>query len=221
MTMSSDPTITRTLSLPPSLTFAEFHQVLQIAFGWANCHMHTFTASFKEHPEGSPEDLMWPKPVLSLLSASTMDDIMGIEPKPQDEGNWTLADVFEKTEWANGKKGKLGDGTLTLQYEYDMGDSWEHEIMLLGRAQPGLHRSFGLQSEANVLCLDGQGHPCAEDCGSEPGWENLKTQFKKQRGDKDLKDWYKNMCANGDEKGLDPWKWSMLDVNDELQRVVV
>ena len=146
---------------------------------------------------------------------------MGFEPVPQDESKWTLADIFEKTEWDGGKKGKFGDGSVSLQYEYDMGDGWEHEIVLLGRAQPRLNHAYGLKTEGNVLCLDGQGHPCAEDCGSEPGWENLKDQFKKAKGDKYLKDWYKNSCVNGDRKGLDPWKWSILDVNDELQKVVV
>lgn len=215
MVMSSDPTITRTLSLPPSLTFAKFHEVIQIAFGWANCHMHTFTVSYSSQPEG------WPRPVL-ILQKIYDDDDMGIEPKPQKEENWTLADVFEKTEW-DGKAGRMGDGTVSLQYEYDMGDGWEHQILLFGRAQPGLHREFGLKEDGRkrVLCLDGQGHPCAEDCGSTGGWENLKKEFKKQKGDRYLKDWYKNTCANGDPKGLDPYKWSILDVNDGLLDVVV
>ena len=30
------------------------------------------------------------------------------------------------------------------------------------------------------------------------------------------KAWYKESCANGDPKGLDPFKWSILDVNDDL-----
>ena len=51
MTLSSDPTITRILSLPPSLTFAKLHQVLQIAFGWANCHMHEFRVEVPETSE--------------------------------------------------------------------------------------------------------------------------------------------------------------------------
>lgn len=64
-----------------------------------------------------------------------------------------------------------------------------------------------------------QGHPCAEDCGSTPGWENLKASFKK-RGDADgQKAWYKQVCANGDPKGLDPYKWDISDVNDELAKI--
>ena len=42
---SANPTINRLLSLPPSLTFEKLHQVLQIAFGWTNSHMHDFNVS--------------------------------------------------------------------------------------------------------------------------------------------------------------------------------
>ena len=33
-------------------------------------------------------------------------------------------------------------------------------------------------------------------------------------GDKERKESYKKYCANGDKKGLDPLKWSILDVNE-------
>jgi hypothetical protein len=29
-------------SVPSNYTFAVFHHIPQAAFGWANCHMHTF-----------------------------------------------------------------------------------------------------------------------------------------------------------------------------------
>lgn len=67
-----------------------------------------------------------------------------------------------------------------------------------------------------------QGHACAEDCGSIPGWEDLKRVFKKGAKDPDgRKGWYKTFCANGDRKGLDPYKWDILEINDELQKFKV
>lgn len=141
----------------------------------------------------------------------------GIWPAPQQEADWTLKDVYEKKDWKD-EDGKLveADGPLQLRYEYDMGDSWEHQITLLGRADQQLHESIGGPGAPRGLCLSGEGHPCAEDCGSAPGWKDLKATFKKVRGDKDLKEWYKKMCSNGDPKGLDPYKWSILDVNDGI-----
>lgn len=40
-----EPAVTRLLSLPPSLNFAEIHEILQIAFNWTNSHAHSFHVS--------------------------------------------------------------------------------------------------------------------------------------------------------------------------------
>ena len=216
MTLSYDPMISRILSLPPSTSFAKLHAVLQIAFGWANCHMHTFTVDVP--PVKKPGDkYAFPKTVLQLETDPTD---MGIEPKPQAEADWTLEDVFEKQDWKDEEGNPIeADGPIQLQYEYDMGDSWQHQITLLGRADKHLHESLGGKGAPKGLCLGGEGHPCAEDCGSEPGWQNLKDAFKKARGDKDLKEWYKRTCSNGDPKGLDPYKWDILKVNDGIGKL--
>jgi hypothetical protein len=66
-----------------------------------------------------------------------------------------------------------------------------------------------------------KGHPCAEDCGGAGGWEDLKELFAKprMRDEDDRRQWYKEYCANGDPKGLNPYAWSILDVNQELEAV--
>lgn len=133
------------------------------------------------------------------------------EEKMKDESDYTLADILEKEEY----KGKT-----TMTYEYDMGDGWEHEIFVLGRADDNLGKALGLKDRQRVLCIAGEGHACAEDCGGPGGWEDLKDTFKKTRGvDADRKAWYKNFCSNGDQKGLDPWKWDILKINAELAKV--
>jgi hypothetical protein len=38
-----EPAIWRRLRVPARVTLAELHEVLQIAFGWKNCHLHDFT----------------------------------------------------------------------------------------------------------------------------------------------------------------------------------
>jgi hypothetical protein len=42
---------------------------------------------------------------------------------------------------------------------------------------------------------------------------------KGKRDPEGLKDWYKKSCANGDPKGLDLYRWSILDVNDALAKI--
>ena len=223
MTFSTDPIITRLLSLPPHLTFDKFHHVLQIAFGWANCHMHSFRVTLAHSSwQGIP------RPVLYLESSAS--DVI---PEPTviqlSEADYTLHDVFSRnifsrdvllnTEWEFSKV--TPEMKLGLEYEYDMGDGWVHQITLLGRADPGLHWAVGGHEAPTMLCLSGEGHPCAEDCGSELGWEHLKELFAKpkKKDPDDARDWYKNHCANGDSEGLDPWKWDIFEVNDELRKL--
>ena len=80
---------------------------------------------------------------------------------------------------------------------------------------------MGIPTDMKLVCIAGQGHPCAEDCGSIPGWEDLQTAFPKPRSDKDgRRDWYKTICANEDKKVLDTWKWDTLQVNDNFSRQV-
>ena len=37
-----EPKITRTIDLPMGLNFAQIHEVLQVAFGWTDSHLHQF-----------------------------------------------------------------------------------------------------------------------------------------------------------------------------------
>lgn len=143
-------------------------------------------------------------------------DNMGLDPDPEEEAKYSLADVYEKEEW-KGKK-------LTLTYEYDMGDSWEHDIIFLGRADGTLGNTMSINESSGqrMVVITGEGHRCAEDCGGPPGWQGLKDSFAKTKGgDKERKEWYKRMCSNGDKKGLNPYEWDVLSINAELADIKV
>ena len=201
---SANPTINRLLSLPPSLTFAKLHQVLQTAFGWTNSHMHDFTVSLIE----DGDDEAGPRFCLSICPKP--DDLLehlGEDSKAESE--ITLADVYEKPEWKD---------KAAIEYEYDHGDSWNHQLVLLGRATPGTNAQVGAPSDVKILCLDGQGHPAAEDVGGMWGWEDLKDAFKHPRKaeNRERIEWYKGGCLNGNKK-LDPYAFDVLDVNDGLR----
>ncbi|KAK5120332.1 hypothetical protein LTR85_006271 [Meristemomyces frigidus] len=92
---------------------------------------------------------------------------------------------------------------IDVMYEYDLGDGWEHKIEFLGIADKGLDgemRQFGVKEGQHSFCLDGDGHPCAEDCGGPMGWERTKTR----------------QIANG---VLDPYHWDMIWVNRRLDHM--
>lgn len=201
---STSPTITRLLSLPPSLTFDKLHGVLQISFGWTNSHMHVFNVSFVDAEPG----FMGPCPFLSLYpDISYLPDDLRAESKA--ESQVTLADVYENPEWKD---------KAQIDYEYDHGDSWNHHLALLGRTTRGTNAQFGAPDDVKILCLNGQGHPAAEDVGGTYGWRGLKEAFKHPRKaeNREQIEWYKNDCLNGD-KTLDPYAFDVLDVNDGLR----
>jgi hypothetical protein len=43
--LGSEPEIWRLLEIDSSLSLAEVHDVIQIAFGWRDSHLHAFTSS--------------------------------------------------------------------------------------------------------------------------------------------------------------------------------
>lgn len=159
-----------------------------------------------------------------------MGELMDDPDAYKKEEDYKLSDIYE------GDKFK---GKITVNYEYDFGDGWEHQIIFLGKEDGTVRQVLGVPEDLPAVCLSGevrlclvfsaepaltlpQGHPCAEDCGGSEGWEGLKKVFRKGgRDPEDRKGWYKTTCANGYSKGLDPYKWDILDVNDELQQMKI
>jgi Plasmid pRiA4b ORF-3-like protein len=54
--LGTKPPIWRRLLVPASLTLNQLHNVLQIAMGWQNCHMHEFRIGRRYFGEPSPEE---------------------------------------------------------------------------------------------------------------------------------------------------------------------
>jgi hypothetical protein len=74
--------------------------------------------------------------------------------------DYTLADIYDNDSY----KGKT-----SLVYEYDHGDGWQHHINFLGREDPIARKIFPYLSNRVVpLCMGGEGHPAAEECGGKP-----------------------------------------------------
>ena len=94
--------------------------------------------------------------VLQLSSDNSIADRMSDPERYKLESDYTLADVLEHPEY----KCKT-----ELSYEYDHGDSWEHDIIVLGRADSNLRNALGGVPH-KAFCIAGEGHPCAEDAGS-------------------------------------------------------
>lgn len=150
-------------------------------------------------------------PVLEI----TMEPDMGMFPDETAtviSSEITLAEVYQRPD--------LKD-VVDIRYEYDMGDGWDHSIALVGRSNPLVHNlQIGAPGEAKILCIAGEGHACAEDCGGGMGWEVLKEAFEKPRNRElaERREWYKKYCMNGDGKALKRYAFEVADVNDALRK---
>ena len=99
------PPIWRRLLLPSDATFWELHIAIQDSFGWTDSHLHQFTV-------GSTWDRN-----SQYVCLPTPEDDFPYEKEPLDESKTPLSDLLSERKGA-------------VTYEYDFGDSWEHQIVL-------------------------------------------------------------------------------------------
>ena len=114
MSDTKEPVISRLLSVPPETTFDKLHATLQIAFGWADTHGHSFRVK-EDHPNG----LIGVRRLLYLEPDTEEPMISDPDWVTEEEADFSLNEVLENAEY----KGKT-----RLMYEYDISDGWEHEI---------------------------------------------------------------------------------------------
>ena len=126
------PPIWRRLLVGGNTTLSDLHCIIQIAMGWMNSHLHSFTIGG------------------TTYSDSREGFLGGFDfPKDEDERRARLRNVAS----VPGSK---------LEYLYDMGDSWEHQILVekIRPPEPG---------EVYPICLKGVRACPPEDCGGLPG----------------------------------------------------
>jgi hypothetical protein len=118
-----EPAVIRVLDVPVSTTLPELHDVLQVAMGWTDSHLHQFLAG----------DQRWGVP----------------------DGEWDDSGELDESGI------KLKALPTEFVYLYDFGDSWEHDVEVLGMGgdEPRL--------------VYGEGACPPEDCGGVPGYEEL------------------------------------------------
>ena len=134
----SKPPIWRRVVVRADLRLDRLHTVIQIAMGWTNSHLHQFSAS----------------PGFALTFYGTPDpECAGMGSEALNEKRHTVADV------APAAKRKFG-------YEYDFGDSWEHQIAVERILPPD-------PAFKHPVCLAGANACPPEDCGGIWGYYNL------------------------------------------------
>lgn len=133
--LGTNPPIWRRLLVPADITLAQLHNVLQIAMGWDDGHMHEFRSGQRRFGRPEPAD-----PFIS-------------GPRVESERTVRLSAVLQRV----GAK---------MIYTYDLGDNWEHSILLEKRLSPEPLATY-------PICTDGQLACPPEDCGGILGYYDL------------------------------------------------
>ncbi|MCR4427531.1 MAG: plasmid pRiA4b ORF-3 family protein [Firmicutes bacterium] len=97
-----EPAIWRSLRIPGSITFAQLHRIIQVAFGWLDYHLYHFR----------------------------FDNIVIVEPDPDFSTAELYGEDAPTLNPGGTLVSQLFDEYDKCFYEYDFGDSWTHEIVV-------------------------------------------------------------------------------------------
>lgn len=151
----------RELKVPSNITLEALSYIIIDAMGWENVHLHQFKKGdtlYKNTEDLKEEEDMYP---FSRF-------------RKENSNNWSLSQVLPEK----------GD---RIEYEYDFGDSWKHEIWVKGI------REYAPGETPSLIVLKGKGACPPEDCGGIWGYSDLLCIHAKKRKTKEEKEqleWY-------------------------------
>ena len=153
--LGAEQPVWRLLQVPGDASLDWLHAALQVAIGWTNSHLYQFMAD-------------------KDCYSDTRHDFAKYEGDPEilEAREFTLRQIAPHEQDA-------------FVYEYDFGDSWEHEIMVEKIMPPAAAAS------KTALCLDGARACPPEDCGGVGGYEDLVEILKNRKHPehKAMKEW--------------------------------
>ena len=134
------PLIWRRIFVSETYNFWDLHVAIQDAMGWTDSHLHVFRIR-RKHSHTVTE--------IGIPNEERFED----EPEILPGWEVPISEYFY-------------DVGVIANYEYDFGDSWEHEVKLEGIL-------LGEKGQKYPKCVDGARACPPEDCGSVPGYYHL------------------------------------------------
>lgn len=192
------PPIWRKLAVPSGVTLGQLHELIQIAMGWSDCHLHGFVLkdkSLEKNPRELArlmtmerfEDMFAGASGMRTFSPKTDPFGMDLDMEGEDEDAVALAEVCPRV------KSKL-------TYEYDFGDGWEHliEVQKIIDPKPGTEYP---------VCLSGKLACPPEDCGGVWGYYDMLEAIEnpEHESHEDLTDWL--------DEDFDPQAFDLEEIN--------
>ena len=148
------PAIYRKFEVPSNITLRNLGELILDVMGWEGCHLHQFRVKDRLFAPKSQSDMDY-NPLFDNGRNYFSDD-------------FTLSDVLSE-------KGKA------IEFEYDFGDSWMHEVKLSSVGE------YKLDEIHAVRFIDGKRACPIEDCGGVWGYEALCAHY---NGDDSFDDGY-------------------------------
>lgn len=122
------PPIWRRVQVRDTATLQQLHQIIQLAMGWTDSHLHQFMIQGVEYGQ----------------------------PLPEYDFNVRNERTVKLNQLVTGEKFKF-------RYTYDMGDCWDHQILVEKILPPEADRRY-------PICLTGKRACPPEDCGGVWGY---------------------------------------------------
>jgi len=163
-------------------TLDNLHEHIQTSMGWTNSHLHRFKIGNELY--GDP-----------MLMEETMEEM-----EYKDSTTTKLSDILPQE-----------SKPFRFVYEYDFGDSWEHEVLFEECPKPEPDRQY-------PQCLEGERTCPPEDCGGVWGYASLLEAIgnKKHKQHKEMLEWLGGsfgpeefdaaMATKSMKKGLPDWR---------------
>jgi len=191
--VGSDPKIWRLIDVDSSLTLDKVHEVIQLAVGWRDSHLHAFTDTdpheqLHSHGKQSSRPRQW------HTQNSLDDDLEGLL-----ETEWTLGEL-------------LTESSEPLFYEYDFGDGWIHRLELIDVIVAAVSRPL-----ARVIEAERRGP--VEDSGGIHGYSELLAALADPAHERhhELTEWV--AATAGPWQVFDPEAVDIDQINRELDRL--
>lgn len=179
----TEPLIWRQLLLPETATVAELHGAIQCAFGWKDSHLYAVAG----HDRAGKKRI-----------------IMAVDDGDLPAGSEVAAGV-RLLELFDAKV----PGRSDLEYDYDFGDNWTHEIDVVGPAV--------LEGNA-ITCTGGAMRGPLEDSGGVHGYANVVAVVSnpKHPEHREAVEWLEFVTQESLAK-FDPTAFDINDANDQLR----
>ena len=181
----TEPLIWRQLVLPETATVADFHEAIQQSFGWKDCHLYGVRAVDRAGR--------------SRVIIGTDDDVA--------ELGGELASGVGLLELLDPQK----PGPASMEYEYDFGDCWTHNVEVIGPATI---------APATIACISGAMRGPIEDSGGVGGYANVVAVLGSARHPehRDAAQWFEQVTGERASE-FDPAAFDLVAANGRLRHL--